>query len=35
MAGVGGATPIMKPGDVAEIEISGMGTLRNPVAAET
>ena len=24
----------MKPGDVLEVEISGIGTLRNPVAAE-
>ncbi|MEZ5943669.1 MAG: fumarylacetoacetate hydrolase family protein [Planctomycetaceae bacterium] len=24
----------MKPGDVAEVEITGLGTLRNPVAAE-
>lgn len=30
-----GATPNMKPGDVVEIEISGIGTLRNPVVAET
>ncbi|ETX00525.1 MAG: 2-keto-4-pentenoate hydratase [Candidatus Entotheonella factor] len=29
-----GATPNMKPGDVVEIEISGIGTLRNPVVAE-
>jgi 2-keto-4-pentenoate hydratase/2-oxohepta-3-ene-1,7-dioic acid hydratase in catechol pathway len=24
----------MKPGDVVEVEISGIGTLRNPVAQE-
>ena len=30
-----GATPNMKPGDVVEIEISGIGTLRNPVVAAT
>ena len=24
----------MKPGDVVEVEISGVGTLRNPIAAE-
>jgi 2-keto-4-pentenoate hydratase/2-oxohepta-3-ene-1,7-dioic acid hydratase in catechol pathway len=30
-----GATPNMKPGDVVEIEISGIGVLRNPVLAET
>ena len=24
----------MKPGDVIEVEISGIGTLRNPVVAE-
>ena len=24
----------MKPGDVAEVEISGIGVLRNPIAAE-
>jgi 2-keto-4-pentenoate hydratase/2-oxohepta-3-ene-1,7-dioic acid hydratase in catechol pathway len=24
----------MKPGDVAEVEISGIGVLRNPVVAE-
>ena len=29
-----GATPNMAPGDVVEIEISGIGTLRNPVVAE-
>ncbi len=30
-----GQTPNMKSGDVVEIEISGIGTLRNPVVAET
>jgi 2-keto-4-pentenoate hydratase/2-oxohepta-3-ene-1,7-dioic acid hydratase in catechol pathway len=25
----------MKPGDVVEVDISGVGTLRNPVAQET
>jgi 2-keto-4-pentenoate hydratase/2-oxohepta-3-ene-1,7-dioic acid hydratase in catechol pathway len=30
-----GQTPNMKPGDRVEIEISGIGTLRNPVVAET
>jgi 2-keto-4-pentenoate hydratase/2-oxohepta-3-ene-1,7-dioic acid hydratase in catechol pathway len=30
-----GATPNKKPGDVVEIEISGIGVLRNPVLAET
>ena len=30
-----GATPNMQPGDVVDIEISGIGTLRNPVVAET
>ena len=24
----------MRPGDVAEVEITGIGTLRNPVVAE-
>jgi hypothetical protein len=24
----------MKPGDVCEVEIEGLGTLRNPVAAD-
>jgi len=34
-AGVGGARkpPVrMKPGDVCEIEVDGLGTLRNPIA---
>ena len=30
-----GETPNMQPGDVVEIEISGIGTLRNPVVSET
>ena len=25
----------MKPGDVVEVEVSGVGTLRNPVAQES
>ena len=33
--GTDGATENMKPGDVVEVEISGVGTLRNPVVAET
>ena len=32
--GTEGATENMKPGDVVEIEISGIGTLRNQVVAE-
>lgn len=32
--GADGATPNMRPGDVVEIEVSGIGTLRNPVVAE-
>ena len=32
--GTDGATENMKPGDVVEIEISGVGVLRNPVVAE-
>lgn len=32
--GTDGATQNMKPGDVCEVEISGIGVLRNPVAAE-
>jgi 2-keto-4-pentenoate hydratase/2-oxohepta-3-ene-1,7-dioic acid hydratase in catechol pathway len=31
--GTPGTTRAMKPGDVVEVEISGIGTLRNPVAA--
>jgi 2-keto-4-pentenoate hydratase/2-oxohepta-3-ene-1,7-dioic acid hydratase in catechol pathway len=32
--GTDGIPENMKPGDVCEIEISGIGTLRNPVVAE-
>ena len=32
--GTEGATENMKPGDVVEIDISGIGTLRNHVVAE-
>jgi 2-keto-4-pentenoate hydratase/2-oxohepta-3-ene-1,7-dioic acid hydratase in catechol pathway len=32
--GVEGATPNMQPGDMVEIEISGIGTLRNYIVAE-
>ena len=32
--GAEGATPNMRPGDMVEIEISGIGTLRNYVVAE-
>ena len=32
--GCDGATPDIAPGDVVEIEIPGIGTLRNPVAGE-
>ena len=32
--GCDGATPVIKPGDVVEIEIPGIGVLRNPVAGE-
>ena len=32
--GTDGATDNIKPGDVVEIEISGIGVLRNPVVAE-
>lgn len=36
MLGTEGATlPPIRPGDVVEVEISGIGTLRNPVVAET
>ena len=34
--GAGRSPPLwMKPGDVIEVTISGIGTLRNPIAAET
>ena len=32
--GTDGATENMKPGDVVEVEISGVGTLRNTVIME-
>lgn len=32
--GTPGATKPMKPGDVVEVEIEGIGTLKNPVAGE-
>ena len=32
--GVGVPPLFMRPGDVAEVEISGVGVLRNPVIAE-
>ena len=32
--GTSGSTKAMKPGDVVEVEISGIGVLRNPVIAE-
>jgi len=37
-AGVGGMRKpqiFMKPGDVCEVEIEGIGTLSNPIAQET
>jgi 2-keto-4-pentenoate hydratase/2-oxohepta-3-ene-1,7-dioic acid hydratase in catechol pathway len=34
--GAGRKPPVwMKPGDTVEVEISGLGTLRNPIAADT
>ena len=33
--GTDGASPDLKAGDVVEIEISGIGTLRNRFVAET
>jgi 2-keto-4-pentenoate hydratase/2-oxohepta-3-ene-1,7-dioic acid hydratase in catechol pathway len=33
--GTDGSPRNMKPGDVCEVEITGIGTLRNPVVAET
>ena len=33
--GTDGADGDMVPGDVIEVEISGIGTLRNPIVAET
>ena len=32
--GTDGSSENMKPGDICEIEISGVGTLRNPIASE-
>jgi 2-keto-4-pentenoate hydratase/2-oxohepta-3-ene-1,7-dioic acid hydratase in catechol pathway len=32
--GTPGKTSILKPGDVAEVELEGAGILRNPVVAE-
>lgn len=32
--GTDGASPDLRPGDVVEVEISGVGTLRNPFVAE-
>jgi len=32
--GTPGATEAMKPGDIVEVELSGIGVLRNPVVAE-
>lgn len=34
LTGAAGTTRAMKPGDVVEVEISGIGVLRNPVQAE-
>ncbi len=34
LTGAAGVTKAMKPGDVVEVEISGIGVLRNPVQAE-
>ena len=35
LTGAPGAVEQLSPGDVVEIEIPGIGTLRNPVAAES
>jgi 2-keto-4-pentenoate hydratase/2-oxohepta-3-ene-1,7-dioic acid hydratase in catechol pathway len=32
--GTDGSSPDLKPGDVVEVEITGLGTLRNPFVAE-
>ena len=32
--GTPGKTDVLKPGDVAEVELEGAGTLTNPVIAE-
>lgn len=34
LTGASGVTQAMKPGDVVEVEVSGIGVLRNPVEAE-
>ncbi len=34
LTGASGETVAMKPGDVCEVEISGIGVLRNPIEAE-
>ena len=34
LTGASGVTQAMKPGDVVEVEVSGIGVLRNPVKAE-
>ena len=34
LTGASGTTQAMKPGDVVEVEISGIGVLRNPVQLE-
>ncbi|MBI2171136.1 MAG: fumarylacetoacetate hydrolase family protein [Chloroflexi bacterium] len=34
LTGAAGTTRAMKPGDVVEVEVSGIGVLRNPVQAE-
>jgi len=31
--GTPGTTTVIKPGDVVEVEIEGVGVLKNPVAA--
>ena len=35
LTGAPGAVEQLSPGDVVEIEIPGIGTLRNPVSGET
>jgi len=32
--GTDGASPDLRPGDVVEVEITGIGTLRNPFVSE-
>jgi 2-keto-4-pentenoate hydratase/2-oxohepta-3-ene-1,7-dioic acid hydratase in catechol pathway len=34
LTGAAGTTRAMHPGDVVEVEVSGIGVLRNPVQAE-